>query len=40
MELIDILIEIERYISIKGLTHDDPISTLIEALDEDTKDEL
>ena len=35
MEPLDLMIEIERYISQKGLTHSDSIESLIEALAEE-----
>ena len=40
MELLDLAVAIERYISTRGLSHDDSISKLIDALNEDGLEEL
>ena len=40
MELLDLAVTIERYISARGLSHDDSISALINALNEDGLEEL
>jgi len=40
MKLLDLIVEIERYISTRGLSHDDNINSLLEALSEDTEGEL
>lgn len=39
MELLDLMIEIERYISTRGLTHSDSIEMLLEALGEDSAED-
>lgn len=38
MELSDLIVEIERYISFRGLTHSDSIESLIEAMKEDSRE--
>ena len=39
MELLDLMTEIERYISTRGLTHSDSIETLINAMIEDAEED-
>ena len=39
MELLDLMVEIERYISRRGLTHSDSIDALIEAMAEDSQED-
>lgn len=39
MEVLDLMIEIERFISIRGLTHSDTIEDLINALSEESEEE-
>ena len=39
MELVDLVTEIERYISRRGLTHTDTIEALIEAMIEDSEED-
>lgn len=38
MERLDLMIEIERFISKRGLTHSDSIESLIDALSEEIND--
>ena len=40
MELLDLAVEIERYISARGLSHSDSIEDLLKALNEDGLEEL
>lgn len=35
MENLDLMVEVERFMSHRGLTHDDSIQSLIEALSEE-----
>lgn len=39
MELLDLMIEIERYMSQRGLTHSDSIESLINAMAEDSRED-
>lgn len=39
MELLDLIIEIERYMHRKGLTDSDSIQALIEAMEEDSRED-
>lgn len=39
MEILDLLTEVERYVSLKGLNHNAPISELINAMAEDALEE-
>lgn len=39
MELLDLMVEVERYVSLKGLKHSDTISELINAMAEDVAEE-
>lgn len=39
MEILDLMTEIERYISRRGLTHSDSIETLIEAMVEELQED-
>jgi hypothetical protein len=39
MELSDLMIEVERYVSRRGLTHSDSIESLLNSMYEDTKEE-
>ena len=40
MELLDLMIEIERYMSRRGLSYSDSISDLIDAMGEDASEEF
>ena len=37
MDMADMVVEIERYMSQRGITHSDSIEALIEAIEEDIK---
>lgn len=39
MELLDLVVEIERYMTNKGLTHSDSIESLIDALSKDAEED-
>jgi hypothetical protein len=38
LENLDLMVEIERFMSRRGLTHDDSIESLIQALSEELED--
>jgi len=39
MELLDLMIEIERYVTRNGLSHDDSVAYLIEHINENMEEE-
>lgn len=40
METLDLMIDIERYLTTRGLSHSDSIADLIKALAEDAEEDL